>query len=86
MTDAPARRLAARLRRHGLDAPARLLADAHRPIAPLLSDLGAAIGPMIGALAGPRRGSVQRFLADERALDELLVELDATGEARAEPD
>lgn len=82
MTDARARQLASELRRHGLAAPARLLADAHRPIAPLLSDLGAAIGPLIGAMGGSRGGSLERLLADERALDGLVAELDATGEAR----
>lgn len=82
MSQDPARRVASELRRHGLAAPARLLADAHRPIAPLLSDLGAAIGPMIGALGRSRAGSLERFLADERALDGIVAELDATEEPR----
>ena len=72
-------RLAAALRRARLDAPARLLADAHRPIAPLLSDLGAAVGPLVGTAGFP---GARRALADPRLLDALIAELDAPEEAR----
>lgn len=74
----PAARLAAELRRRGLDVPARLLADAHRPLAPLLADLGAAIGPLAGAVGGTRFEAIVR---DEMLLDRLVDEL-ATGEDR----
>jgi hypothetical protein len=79
MSSTPARRAASELRRRGLAVPARLLADAHRPLAPLLSDLGAALGPLLGPLAAGRPG---RVLADEALLDDLVAELDATGGAR----
>ena len=56
MTDEPARRLADELGRRGLAAPARLLVDAHRPLAPLLADAGAALGPLIGLRSAGRAG------------------------------
>ncbi|MBW3612258.1 MAG: hypothetical protein KY392_00195 [Chloroflexi bacterium] len=74
MSPTPERRLASRLRRRGLDAPARLLADAHRPLAPLLADLGAAVGPLLGA-AG--MSGAARLLSQERPLDALIEALDA---------
>lgn len=74
MSPTPERRLAAGLRRRGLDAPARLLADAHRPLAPLLGDLGAAIGPLLGAVG---MGGTARMLSEERPLDALIEALDA---------
>lgn len=74
MTDAPANRAAVELRRRGLSVPARLLADAHRPMAPLLADLGAAVGPLVGALVG---GRPERTLDDESLLDTLVEELGA---------
>lgn len=79
-TDDPARRVASELRRRGLAVPARLLADAHRPVAPLLSDLGVAVGPLVRGLGGVH---LARTLEDEHALDTLideLDELDALGE------
>lgn len=79
MSSAPARRAATELRRRGLAVPARMLADAHRPLAPLLSDLGAAIGPLLGSLVGGRR---ERVLADEAILDDLVEELDAMEDGR----
>ena len=77
MSDTPVRRVAAELRRRGLTVPARLLADAHRPLAPLLSDLGMAVGPVIGAITG---GRPERLLGDPDALDSLVAALDAAEE------
>lgn len=74
-----AERLAAVLRRRGLAVPARLLADAHRPVAPLLGDLGAATGPLLGLIGGRRIG---HFLGNERALDDLIEALDAPEDGR----
>jgi hypothetical protein len=81
----PARRVAKELDRRGLAAPARLLADAHRPLGPLLADLGVAIGPLARAIGGTRVVPLTRWLEDPGALDRLVVALDAEGEPRAEP-
>lgn len=81
----PARQVADELERRGLGAPARLLADAHRPLGPLLADLGVAIGPLARAIGGTRVGQMTRWLEDPGALDRLVVALDAEGEPRAEP-
>ena len=80
----PAREVAEQLERRGLAAPARLLADAHRPLGPLLADLGVAIGPLARVLGGSRVGPATRWLEDPDALDRLVVALDE-GEPRAEP-
>jgi hypothetical protein len=79
----PTRRAADVLRRHGLATPARLLVDAHRPVAPLIGDLGAALGPMLAALPFGRGPAIADTLADESTLDRLLAELDATEAADA---
>ena len=81
----PARRVAEELERRGLAAPARLLADAHSPLGPLIADLGVAIGPLARAIGGTRVGPLTRWLEDPGALDRLVVALDAEGEPRAEP-
>jgi hypothetical protein len=85
MSRDPARRAADELGRRGLAAPARLLADAHRPLAPLLADVGAALGPLTRAVAGERAASMVRWLEDPGALDQLVDALDASGERRAGP-
>jgi hypothetical protein len=85
MTEDPARRLAAELERRGLAAPARLLADAHRPLAPLLAELGAALGPLARVAAGEPAASVARWIEEPDALDRLVEALDAKGERRARP-
>lgn len=83
MTSGPERRLASSLRRRGLAVPARLLADAHRPIAPLLSDLASAMGPLLGALG---LDGARRLLANEAMLDALIAELDVTEAPGARPE
>ena len=81
----PARLVAEELDRRGLAAPGRLLADAHRPLAPLITDLGAALGPLTRAIAGDRAASVLRWLEEPDALDQVIEALDARGERRAGP-
>ena len=85
MTEDPARRIADEIERRGLAAPARLLADAHRPLAPLLADLGAALGPLARAVGGERGAAAARWLEEPDALDSLVNALDAPGERRARP-
>lgn len=86
-TDGPARRVADELERRGLAAPGRLLVDAHRLLAPLLSDVGAAVGPLIGSAFGPAADDPRALLDDPRGLDRLVEQLDrcAQGEPRADP-
>ena len=79
MSDEVAARLAADLERRGLAEPARLFIDAHRPLAPLLSDLGAALAPLV-RLGGPAGGEVAELLGDEHAMDRMIDALDATGD------
>jgi hypothetical protein len=88
VSDGPARRVAETLDRRGLAVPARLFADAHRPLAPLLSDLGAAVGPLIGAAFGRRANDAGALLTDELGLDRLIDQLDRRiqGGGGAEPD
>lgn len=86
MSADPTRRLAEELTRRGLSTPARLLADAHRPMAPLLSDLGAALVPLLRATGMPRARELDTLLQEPDALDRLVTELDAAegrhGESR----
>ena len=84
MPSDPARVAADELERHGLAAPARLLADAHRPLAPLLSDLGVGLGPLVRAAFGQRGDRYAALMEDPEALDRLVRHLDADGEANAE--
>jgi hypothetical protein len=77
VSDDAARRLAAALERRGLDVPGRLLVDAHRPLAPLLSDLSAAFGPLIAPLAGRAGADLVSILDDPGGLDGLTEELDS---------
>ena len=85
MTDDPARRAAAELDRRGLAVPGRLLADAHRPLSPLLTDLAAALGPLARAVVGPRGAAMAAWLEQPEALDTLVAALDDRGEQRAGP-
>ena len=85
MTSDAARQLASELARRGLAAPARLLADAHRPLGPLFSDLGAAFGPFVRAVAGPSGGPAADLLGDPNALDRVVQELEAEMERRGQP-
>jgi hypothetical protein len=83
--DDPARRVAVELERRGLDAPARLLLEAHLPLAPLLSDVGAALGPLLRAVGGRPATAVGRLLDDGTPLQRVLAELDELEERHAQP-
>ncbi|MEO5986365.1 MAG: hypothetical protein ABIW50_04365 [Candidatus Limnocylindria bacterium] len=81
MSGDAARRIARALDRRGLTVPAGLLLDAHRPLAPLLSDLGVALAPILTAAAGPDPDTL-RLLRDEAAIERII---DALEERHAEP-
>ena len=85
MPSDPARVVADELERRGLAVPARLLADAHRPLAPLLSDLGTGVAPLVRSVFGRGAAGVAALLEDPAALDRLVRDLDAHGEANGEP-
>ncbi len=79
MTAGRGSRFAQTLIRHGLASPARLLLDAHRPLEPLIGDLGAAVGPLLAAAGGERRTRVEDVVTDLEtpgAVDRLIEELD----------
>ena len=78
----PARALADGLRGRGLVPAARLLVDAHRPLAPLLADAAAALGPLLHAVGG-KRVSAMMGLLDKDGLERLVEELDRSEERRA---
>jgi len=74
--DADVGRLADELDRRGLNVPAAILLDAHRPLLPLLRQVGIFSGPLIGPLIGVRRmAGLQRLLEEPRAFDRLIVRL-----------
>lgn len=81
----PARRVAEALERRGLGAPARLLLEAHLPLAPLISDAGAALGPLLGAVGGRPAGVLRELLDDGAGMERLVAELDALETRHAEP-
>jgi hypothetical protein len=66
---APGDELLVAIELRGLSVPLRVLVDAHRPIAPLLSDAAAVLAPMLTTL-GLR--DLARLLADPtRTLEEI---------------
>lgn len=85
MSRDPARRIADELGRRGLAAPARLLIDAHLPLAPLLSDAGAALTPLLRAVGGGALEDVSRLLDGGEGMRRLIHELDEVEERHAEP-
>lgn len=85
MSEDAAARIAAELERRGLGSAARLLVDAHRPLSPLLSDVGVALGGLLTSVAGRSTDGLRHLLEDEAALDRLVVGLDEARERHAEP-
>jgi hypothetical protein len=79
VTRGAARRLAETLDRRGLGEPARLLADAHRPLAPLLGEMAAAYGPLAGLLGARPIDDLRAVLEDPDGLDDLTRELAGGG-------
>jgi hypothetical protein len=68
--------VAEELGRRGLGVPARLLLEAHLPLAPLLSDTGAALGPLLGVVGGRPAGLLRELLDDGAPMERLIAELD----------
>ncbi|MEP6680782.1 MAG: hypothetical protein ABJB65_04820 [Chloroflexota bacterium] len=76
MSEDAARALALELRRRGLAAPAALLLDAHRPLAPLIGSAATFLGPLVRSVAGGRSGELVALLGQEDGLDRLAAALD----------
>lgn len=72
----PARALATELRRRGLAAPAALLLDAHRPLAPLIGSAATFLGPLLRGAAGRRGVELVTLLEREDGLEQLAAALD----------
>ena len=64
------------LRRRGLDVPARLLLEAHRPLRPLVANALTFLSPLSRPLLGARLDVVERALEDDDAYDRLVRGLD----------
>lgn len=75
--------LAKELRRRGLNAPVRMLLDAHRPLRPLLGDALTFIGPTLRPILGRRVTDLERAVRDPAAYDLLIENLaEGAGETR----
>ena len=85
MTRDAARRIANELHRRGVSAPARLLVDAHTPLAPLLSDAAVALDPLLRLVGARPLTDAAALATDPRGLERLLVELEAVETRDAEP-
>lgn len=80
MTDERSEALAAELRRRGIDAPALVLLEAHRPLRPLLSSLAIFLSPLTLPLLGRDADTVLAALDDDGAYDRLIRQLEAEGD------
>jgi hypothetical protein len=76
MSEERSEALAAELRRRGLDAPALLLLQAHRPLRPLLANLAVFLSPLARPLLGHGAETVQVVLDDDGGYDELMRKLE----------
>jgi hypothetical protein len=76
MREDAARALATELRRRGLAAPAALLLDAHRPMAPLIGTAATFLGPLLHSVVGRRGRELVALLEGEDGLDQLAAALD----------
>ena len=76
MTDERNEALATELRRRGLDAPALLLLEAHRPLRPLLANLAVFLSPLARPLLGRGVDRFQAALDDDDGYDRLIRQLE----------
>lgn len=84
MREDAARAVADELERRGLAVPARLLLDAHRPLAPLISSAATFVAPLVeplvGRLAGGSGSRLLALLEEPEGIDALLARLDRDAE------
>jgi hypothetical protein len=84
MTEDAARAVADELERRGLAAPARLLLDAHRPLAPLISSAATFVAPLVGSLAGAGGSRMLALFEEPDGIDVLIARLDGGTNPRQE--
>ena len=85
MSRGPGRHIADALARRGLAEPARLFLDAHRPLAPLVADAGAALAPLMRVAGGRVLEGLARLVEEEDGITRLMAELRRAEERHAEP-
>ena len=84
MSDERSGALATELRRRGLDVPALVLLHAHRPLRPLLANLGVFLSPLTRPLGRHPVAEVFDDLGSDAAYDSLIRDLERDeGELRA---
>jgi hypothetical protein len=76
MRDERSEALATELRRRGLEAPALLLLEAHRPLRPLLANLALFFSPLARPLLGRGVDRIQAALDDDDGYDQLIRHLE----------
>ncbi len=79
MRQDPTETLAHELHTRGLDTPARLLLDAHRPLRPLLAHAGTFLSPILSPLLGRRLTAWRTALEEPAAYDRLIDRLRGDG-------
>ncbi|HEY7526472.1 MAG TPA: hypothetical protein VIA82_06560 [Candidatus Limnocylindria bacterium] len=78
MSDERSAALATELRRRGLDVPALLLLEAHRPLRPLLGNLAIFLSPIVRSLRNRALDGLAKGLASDAGYDALVRELERT--------
>ena len=81
MSDERSTALVTELHRRGLDAPALLLLEAHRPLRPLLGNLAVFLLPMVRSLHSRALDRAVAGVASDDAYDALVEELHNTERA-----
>ena len=82
MSDERRTALATELRRRGLDVPALLLLEAHRPMRPLLGNLAIFLSPIVRSLHSRVLDGVVAGVDSDDAYDALVEELEDTERGR----
>ena len=76
MSDERSAALATELRRRGLDAPALLLLEAHRPLRPLLGNLAIFLSPVMRSVRSRALEGLAGGLGSDEGYDGLVRELE----------
>jgi hypothetical protein len=82
MSDERSAALATELRRRGLDAPALVILEAHRPLRPLLGNLAIFLSPIVRSVRNRALDGLAAALASDEGYDALVGELESTEHRR----